>query len=260
MIWVFLLVWLVLMVLLGVGTLWFQGYIYSEPVSGIIWRAPVAGTILTLILAWWCFLDYRSPGDYPGVYDFHSTKDLPRYAELWAEKDGKLVHYTLRRGPSARDDEYRDDNGRPMPSRPQAIVVKEDGEEYRFKPDVDDKGHFKKEEGSSLKYRDARGREMTEGAFGQLTQSRPGLAVGYLLLNVLLFAALFGGLWLLLQFQWAHALGLAVVCWLVLALLVIPGLTTKVEEAARKNAAKAQGAATTGNRARRPAGALSASL
>jgi hypothetical protein len=114
-------------------------------------------------------------------------------------------------------------------------VVKEDGEEVRFEPEKDSKGHFKQEPGSSLRYVDARGRVMTEGALGQLSQSRGGLAVGYFLLNLLLFLALFGSLWLLLQFQWPHALGLGVVCWLVLALLIIPALTTRAEEAAAKN-------------------------
>ncbi len=235
MIWVFLLLWLVLMVLLGVGTVWFQGYIYSEPVAGILWRAPVAGTLLTLILGWWCWLDYRSPGDYPAIYDFHASKDLPQYQELWAVRDGKLVHYTLHKSSTGRDDEYRDDTGRPLPSRPQAIVVKEEGEEVRFEPERDSKGHFKQAQRGSLHYVDPRGRVMTEGAFGQMSQSRWGLAFGYLFLNVLLFLALFGSLWLLLQFQWSHALGLSVICWLVLALLVIPALTTKAEEAAAKN-------------------------
>ena len=38
-----ILVWVVLMVVLGAGTLWLQGYIYSEPAADLYWRAPAAG-------------------------------------------------------------------------------------------------------------------------------------------------------------------------------------------------------------------------
>src|SRR5438132_1527757 len=76
-----------LAVLLWAGTLWFQGYIYSEPVAQIYWRAPAAALALTLFMAVWCFLDYRSPGDYPGQIQF-STGDEKTLPELWALRQG----------------------------------------------------------------------------------------------------------------------------------------------------------------------------
>src|SRR5215469_15735149 len=57
---VLLVVFAVLSLLLAAWTLFFQGYIYSEPVEAIYWRAPAAGAALTLFLLIWMVLDYRS--------------------------------------------------------------------------------------------------------------------------------------------------------------------------------------------------------
>ncbi|HMC63794.1 MAG TPA: hypothetical protein VKI65_02535, partial [Gemmataceae bacterium] len=43
-------------------------------------------------------------------------------------------------------------------------------------------------------------------------------------------------LWLLLRFQWSHALGLAVVFWLVMTLLILPMLRTQMIKLAQQRA------------------------
>jgi len=59
------------------GTVFIQGYIYSEPVEQVYWRAPAAALIVALFVAFWCSLDYKSPG----VTDHSSTWHLHgRYA------------------------------------------------------------------------------------------------------------------------------------------------------------------------------------
>jgi hypothetical protein len=52
-----------------------------------------------------------------------------------------------------------------------------------------------------------------------------------LLLNFLHLGVWFACLWLLLRFQWGHALGFAVVLWLALTLTILPMLFTKTEAA-----------------------------
>lgn len=232
---VFLLLWIGLMVLLGVGATWLQGYVYSEPAGEMYWRAPAAATAITLVLAWWCFLDYRSPGDYPAIFDF-SSKEETTYKELWAVKDGKKIHFNRRTEASTVGNrvEFRGDDNRPLFTHPEAIIVKDGDEEIRFEPDRDSQGKFKIEQAGSLRYTDPQGRVMIEGSIGSISRFRWGHFLGYGFLNLLLFAALFASFWLVLQFQWPHALGLAVVSWLVLAILVVSMLTTKVEEVARK--------------------------
>jgi heme exporter protein D len=43
-------------------------------------------------------------------------------------------------------------------------------------------------------------------------------------------------LWLLLQFQWSHAFGLAIVVWLVVTLTLLPIVLSKIEETAKQRA------------------------
>jgi hypothetical protein len=242
LIWIVILLWVVLMVFLAAGTLWFQGYIYSEPVEGILWRAPAAGTILTLVVVWWCYLDYRAPGHYPALFDL-ALGDEKEFTELWVPLDGKLVRFELKKD-AAGHSEYLDAARRPLPRRPNAIIVKEDGEEDRFEPERNEKGYFKVTPGQPLHYVDPQGRVMTDDAPGRITESRTGRFIANVLLNILNFLAWFGCLWLLLRFQWAHAFGLAVVFWLVMTLLIFPMLLRRVEETARRQAVLESAAAT----------------
>ena len=72
---ILLLVWAGLVVLLWAGSVWFQGYIYSEPAPQLVWGAPVAGSALALFLALWCIIDYKSPGRYVSLFDFSARDD-----------------------------------------------------------------------------------------------------------------------------------------------------------------------------------------
>src|SRR5439155_8961007 len=83
-----------------------------------------------------------------------------------------------------------------------------------------------------LRYRDSRGRVMTEDAIGRLSTTRWGLLWGNLFLNLIHFLLWFVCLWLLLRFQWSHALGLAVILWLIMTIFGVPALLAKVETAA----------------------------
>ena len=56
------------------------------------------------------------------------------------------------------------------------------------------------------------------------------------LLNFGFLAVWFVCLWLLLRFQWSHALGLAVAFWAAMTLFVLPPLLTRAEEVARQRA------------------------
>jgi hypothetical protein len=226
---------------LWAGTLWFQGYIYSEPSSELYWRAPAAGAAVTLFLALWCYLDYRTAGRYPGQFLF-AGEDVKEFKELRVIYQGKETVYQLRKsatGPS----EYRDAQNRTPPGHPEAVVVEEDGQKVRFEAERDQNKNFKIEPGGSLRYLDNRGRVMTRNRLGRLAIPRPGL----ILANVLLYLAHLGVwflcLWLLLRFQWPHALGLAVVFWLVMTLAIVPMLLEPVEVLAEQKAgaAKAKG-------------------
>jgi hypothetical protein len=237
---ILLLLWFVLSVLLAAWTLWFQAYIYSEPVGEIYWRAPAAGGALALFIGLWVALDYRTVdangvGRYEPLHDF-SAEETKQYPKLWIiNRDGKEEEYERRNNVGHGADYVRKD-GRRLPERPSKIIVSEppNGDKHVFEPDRDAKGNFKVEPNKSLVYRDDRKLEMVEGSFGTITIFHFGWLVMNLFLNFAFLVVWFLALWLLLQFQWSHALGLAVVFWVVTLLFVMPPVLKYAEDVAVK--------------------------
>jgi hypothetical protein len=78
---------------------------------------------------------------------------------------------------------------------------------------------------------------MMADSVGQIGSFRWGAFFGNLLLNVLHLGVWFAVLWLLLRFQWPHALGLAVVFWLVMTLAVVPQILDHARSVSQKPAA-----------------------
>jgi hypothetical protein len=162
-------------------------------------------------------------------------------------KDNKKVHYKARSSPSklsgmkgslpGRVEFMQTDPPHRVWSRTAAVLIKEDGQEVRFIAERDQDNHYKVEAGRDLRYLDDRGRVMTEGNMGRVYTFRWGRLFTYVFLNGVLLAVWFAGLWLLLRFQWSHALGLAVVIWGATIVLLIPLLLARVEDNLPKPAA-----------------------
>ncbi len=240
----------VVAVLLSAWTLWFQAYIYSEPTTGIAWRGPAAGAAVTAFLIVWVVLDYRTPGGWRTIFDSTSSTESKPFPELRVPKPGG-GYSTYKLSPTGRLD-YRLDGkpppaGKQMPSRPAEIVaVAPGGEESVFKPDRDQKGNFKvpttstwfgKAQTAPLRYTDPKGQVMLETSIGQVSTFHTGWVIGTFILNLLFLGVWFLSLWLLLNFQWPHALGQAVVFWGVMLLFVMPPVLTRAETVAKERAA-----------------------
>ncbi len=227
---VLLLVWFVVTVFLAAWTLWIQPYIYTESVQGIAWRAPAAGTLVFGTVLLWVYCDYEHPKEYSTLWEF-SPDDNYEYPKLLVpQRGGKEDEYKrVRRGRAfvyMRGD-------RPIPTRPEKVIgVRENGQRDVYTPDRDAKGFFKPTEGQGLLYRDADGRVMNEGQLGSISIFHPGRLALNLFLNFLHFAGWFLALWLLLRYQWSHALGLAVVLWLVMIVFILPQVLKRTEDVA----------------------------
>ena len=63
---------------------------------------------------------------------------------------------------------------------------------------------------------------MIEGQLGHASIFRTGNLIANLLLNFFHLAVWFAVLWLLLEFRWGHAFGLALVFWTVVMLFLLP--------------------------------------
>jgi hypothetical protein len=263
MIWVLVLLFFALLAFLGAATLFLQSYFYTEPTPGLLWRAPAAAAVLTALFALWTHLAYRNPGRYDSLFAFSPQEDRPRPKRLWAVHDSQRTLYELRTGPTGLA-EYRNPESGKHWSRSPAVIVEEDGQEVRFEADRDENGYYKVERTrppwglgwlvgpgteQALKYRDSRGRVMTEDAIGQVSTTRTGLLLGNLFLNFFHLALWFACLWLLLRFQWSHALGLAVVFWLIMTIPILPMLLGQASTAGSQPRA----ATATDGRAEAPA-------
>jgi hypothetical protein len=222
--------------------LFIQGYIYSEPVEQLSWRAPVAAAVLTAFLALWALLDYSAidPNQaeipYDTVFRFNPTETYA-VKEFWSikkEDGGEKKTRFVQRGSG----EYYDEQGRPWQRSDTqgivaAIVVNEKGQEMRFEPQLARDGKFKTGSEAFPGYFQVKGRRSMI-YLGQVSVFRWGVFLGNLLLNLLHLGVWFVCLWLILRFQWSHALGLSVILWLVMTLTVMPVLLAKTYEAARQ--------------------------
>jgi hypothetical protein len=225
-------VWLGLVVLLAAGTLWFQGYLYSEPAEQLYWRAPAAGGAVVLALTLWVVLDYRAPGRYRVWYDATAVERREPYKEIRTiNADGEEEVYKAVKNVRGQL-EYRSGT-KLLSGRPQQVIVFEGEDKVEFKPDRDARGYFKPGDDGVLCYRDDRGRVMREGQFGRLDSFHWGWLLGCWVVNFLFLAVWFVTLWLLLRYQWAHALGLAFAFWGASLIFVLMPLLNYAEGVAR---------------------------
>jgi hypothetical protein len=239
-----LLTFLVLTALLWGGTRLVQGALYEEVQSDLYWRAPAAAGALTAYLGLWALLNYAAagPGEadlpYDNLFNFTTEKVSERpLPEFWTVRGKMLVKYTRRdlAGSPPRY-EYKDPDGR----RWQAGQA-QDGDTIMIKEgkDGEHEAYFKAVPGQGRYVEDGGRRYLDEENLGKVTTPRGGGSFLRVALNVLHFVVWFVCLWLLLRFQWPHALGLAAALWLVMT-FVAPYLFKEFVNVKAAKAAAAQ--------------------
>jgi hypothetical protein len=242
---VFCVVFFALAVVLWAGTLGFQGLIYNEPASGLHWRGPAAAALLTALFAVWCYLafsnfDPRTETQLPfdTIFRFQPNK-ITQVDKLYAVKNGQETPFTKRNtGGKVGSVEFRDGQGNPWRRSDttgitEAIIIEENGQRARFVPKLARDGNFPPTAEAFPGYFEQGGRrEMLQ--LGQVSLFRWGVWFLNIVLNVAHLALWFVCLWLLLRFQWTHALGLAVVAWVVVTLLLLPMLLDRTRDVAKE--------------------------
>ena len=222
-------------VLLGVGTAILQGLWYSEPVEGLPWRAAASGAAIGLFFAAWAGLESWAPGRYDSLFLF-TPRETQTFDQFWSvqksDRGIREILYKRTRGDRGTT-VFVDAEQRPWRRSDEgmmiAIIVEENGERKRFDAELAADGAFNVADGRPLRFVEVGGsRSMTENALGQITTMRYGLLAGNLLWNLMHLLVWFLCLWLLLQFQWPHALMLAALSWLVFSLTVWPIVQERV--------------------------------
>jgi hypothetical protein len=238
---VFVLVFLAVTVVCWAGTLFFQGYLYSEPVAQLYWRAPLAGLVVTLFLAFWSYLEYRKPGSYGPLHEFTMQED-EQFTKLWGLKKGREILFVPRKTAQGRTEYRNPDTGKvwsrsdPEGIMEAVIVEDKDGEKIRFDADLTPDGKFRMAPGEPARYVEEGGqhRAMTDNDIGVVHMRRWGRFMANIVLNVLHLAVWFACLWLVLDFQGWHAFGLALVVWLIVTLTIMPPLFKRTDDTARQ--------------------------
>lgn len=243
---------LVLMALLWIGALWIQGYIYNEAAESMHWRGVAAGAIITVLFAGWCFLNYRDPGAYDPLFNFNpnTTKQYDTIVSVKrVGEETQRTTYTLHK--AGHTSQYRDSLNRPWKrSDPDGIVeaieVEEDGRTIRFLAELKDvplpvekdsqtpneKDKSPAERVMTKQFKTIPARYVEEGGRRVMAENtnfivettRWGVVLLYILLNVLHLALWLVCMWLILRFQFSHALGLAFVFWLAFTVIILPML------------------------------------
>jgi hypothetical protein len=228
-----------LVVLLWVGTAVLQSYLYTESPPDLYWRAPVAGLALALFVAFWWLLANRYPGQIGALHEFGAGTQVEHFPELiWVRKDPAddqrfvVVKSYRYDGPKKK---YLDKlSSQPWTRSTSDGMVEwlranhKEGDEtdsVLFKAELKSDGTFK--DPTTYVEQGGKGRVMTEAELGSLSSSKSGQVFVNLLLNGAFLVAWFLCLWLLLRFQWLHALGLSVAMWLALILTIVPLLLNK---------------------------------
>jgi hypothetical protein len=247
LVFLFLVIGAALVVFFLVGTLFLQGYLYTEPAEQLSWRAPAAGAALMMFFGLLCVSEAnidptRTPKRnplYPLIYSPDEDMSPKEVQYLWAVRrvgrdKTEEVKYELKKyniGPMQRT-EYVQAAAREKhwnSAGVEAILIEVDGQKDRFMAPK------KTPEGSYRRFVDADGWSMAEydsGPTGKPERFRLDWFLGNLLLNLFHLGLWFACLWVLLRFQWPHALGLAVPLWLVVSLTVLPILLTQARSLA----------------------------
>jgi hypothetical protein len=228
-----------LAVFLWAGTLFLQGYIYTEPAGELYWRAPAAAGALGLFLGLWCILNYNSPDRYGTLFDFNPSVSKS-FSEFKSRRKGSQEKTVFTKKGldfrSPRGEKWAPTGGGPIVES--VYVPLDDGKEVEFRADVNEKGNFKKETPTSpVRYLEVDGsRAITQDQLdrGEWSASSTGLFFVNLLINLFHLGLWFVCLWLLLRFQWLHALGLGLILWLVMTLVANPLLLTPASNAGRE--------------------------
>jgi hypothetical protein len=224
----------VLSILLWAGTLWFQGWLYSEPAGNLYWSAPAVGVGLTLFYALWVVVDCRTGGHCGSLYKL-SVSTLKQYDQINAvvKRNGKdSAEETYQKqdadyvliGPDGRL------TGTKLLEAPERIIIKDGDATMVFVPERGAAKNFKREPGQYLHYYDKSGLTIDEGNLGQVQRFHWDWLVWNVLFNMLHLGLWFVGLWLLLRYQWSHALGLAAALWLAMTLFPIPMILEYAEQ------------------------------
>ncbi|MFL5246014.1 MAG: hypothetical protein ACJ8FY_28420 [Gemmataceae bacterium] len=218
-----------LTVFFWVGSLFIQGYFYETSSADLHWRAPAAAGAVTLFIAFFCLLAKKY--EVNTLFEFTSA-DETKFDQFDSIRNGKETHY-IKDKSKGKFVEVQDRNRgwewNTSEGVVDSLIVKEGDQRTVFKADLTPEGR-PKDGGKIVRFVEegGKGRFITTDPFGVITTPRPGLTLLVLLINFLHFLVWFLAIWLLLEYQWPHALLLALPFWAAMTLIALPGMVDRL--------------------------------
>jgi hypothetical protein len=244
---IFVLLFIALAVILVAGTVSIQGNIYSEVTPNVPWKAVAAAAVMTAFYAIWIFVDYRAIAadpnrtDFPfdAIHRFSPKETSDPVDKLWVVKNNNEILYRRQAGDTLAGAKYVDAQTGQQWSRSdstgivEAIIIEDKDAKVRFEPKLDAQGNFVPEKpGRDIEpfpgYYEVKGKRKME-QIGQVTSFHWGLYFANWMLNIVHLALWFVLLWLVLRFQWSHALFMGVILWAIATLLIVPMLLDRTQ-------------------------------
>jgi hypothetical protein len=230
--------YVVLAIVLWLGSQSLQRFFYTEPSPGLLWRAALVSGLLTGFWWLWTLLNIWSSTVIPieGRVEiaYGMPWDFSTRVDVVAEPVAQIVSKRRTSEPAL----YKLDKLSPREIR----YKKQDGDEYWDAAGVEyvkfshagQDFHFVRvrmpEETYAAFVDEITGLVMREYEIGRVGYSSPERLVIYILLNCAHLALWILCVWLGLRFEFVHALGVAVLLWAMSTMAVLPTLCAQAAE------------------------------
>src|SRR3954447_5673545 len=88
---IMLVVWVFLCFLMATLAIFLQNYLNETPpdLKEVAWRAPAAGTLVTVFISVWCWLCAGNPERWAALFDFTTTQETDYFPKLKLVSNGQ---------------------------------------------------------------------------------------------------------------------------------------------------------------------------
>lgn len=189
-----------------VWSVWMQNYLYTQPVEGMVWRAPVASLVVVASFVIWMLVARSAPGEIKPLQEAPKAKESIYFREiLVVDAEGNEEIY--RRTANERTGYRGNDSNRPLPGTYSEVRVKASDEAKDFTV------AFKRNKGANgeVLFQDEQGRQMDPEYMGTIKEKPKGRFLLILFLNLIHFGAWIIAFAPVLGFNSGHAILMAFV-------------------------------------------------
>ncbi len=235
---IFLILFLVLFSLYFGGTIYFHNWLYSSLPNSLWQRSAIAAAGTALFFVFWAWLHYLNPDRFGMLFEFskYEMKDFNQIESVRLVGDREeIIPYHKKPGGIGTSD-YLDARKahKPNPwarsdanSVMIAILIREENRDQptRFEVKLDAQKRFP----PNYLYQEVGGsRYIDPNHIGRVIRPRGSTVFLNIILTLLHGAIWYVALWIGLQFESEHALGLTLVLWLAFTIIILPVLFGQV--------------------------------